>query len=49
MVCLTIRGDLESINAVEYKINKQIPVIILKGSGGAADLISIAFEEMAEK
>ena len=49
MVCLMIRGDLKSIDSIELKIRKQIPVIILKGSGAAADIISFAFEELSEK
>lgn len=49
MVCLMIRGDLNSLSEIEYKIRKEIPVIVFKGSGGVADIISFAFEEMAEK
>lgn len=48
MVCLVIRGDLKSIDAIEYKIRKQIPVIILKGSGAVSDIISFAYEELSE-
>ena len=48
MVCLVIRGDLKSIDTIEYKINKQIPVIILKGSGAVADIISFAYDETTE-
>ena len=33
MVALVIRGDLSCIDAIELKIRKEIPVIILKGSG----------------
>jgi hypothetical protein len=49
MVCLMIRGDLNSIDAIESKIRKEIPVIILKGSGAAADIIAFAAEELSEK
>ena len=49
MVCLVIRGDLSSIEAIEFKMRKEIPVVILKGSGAAADIISFAHEELAEK
>ncbi len=49
MVCLAIRGDLNSIDSIEFKIRKEIPVIIMKGSGGVADIIAFAFEEMCEK
>jgi hypothetical protein len=49
MVCLVIRGDMSSIEAIESKIQKEIPVIILKGSGAASDIIAFAFEELSEK
>lgn len=49
MVCLVIRGDLNSIESIEFKVKKEIPVVILKGSGGASDIISFAIEEMADK
>ena len=49
MVSLTICGDLNSIDAIESKIKKEIPVVVLKGSGGASDIIAFAFEEMSKK
>ena len=49
IVSLAIRGDLNSIDAIEYKIKKEIPVVVLKGSGGAAEIIAFAFEEISEK
>jgi hypothetical protein len=49
MVCLAIRGDLNSIDSIEFKIRKEIPVIIMKGSGGVTDIIAFAFEELCEK
>ena len=49
MVCLAIRGDLRSIEAIELKIRKEIPVMILKGSGAVCDIIAFAFDELAEK
>jgi hypothetical protein len=33
MVALVIRGDLPCIDSIELAIKKEIPVIILKGSG----------------
>ena len=33
IVSLIICGDLSSIDSVQYKINKEIPVEVLKGSG----------------
>lgn len=49
MVCLMLRGDLSSIDAVEFKIRREIPVIVFKGSGGASDIISFAYDEYDEK
>ena len=49
MVGLVIRGDLSSIDAIDFKIKRETPVIILKGSGAAADIISFAYEELSEK
>jgi hypothetical protein len=49
IVSLIIRGDLSSIDAVEHKIIKEIPVIVIKGSGGVSDIIAFAFEEISEK
>lgn len=49
MVCLAIRGDLKSIEAIEMKIRKEIPVMILKGSGAVCDIIAFAYEEISEK
>ncbi len=48
MVCLMIRGDLNSIDVIDAKIRKEIPVVILKGTGAAADIISFAYTEMNE-
>ena len=49
IVSLTICGDLNSIDAVESKIKKEVPVVVLKGSGGASDIIAFAFEEMSKE
>lgn len=49
MVCLAIRGDLKSIEAIEMKIRKETPVMILKGSGSVCDIIAFACEEIYEK
>ena len=49
IVSMTICGDLKSIDAVEFKLENEILVIIFKGSGGVADIISFAFEELNEK
>lgn len=49
MVCLVIRGDLNSIDAIDSKIQREIPVIILKGSGAVSDIIAFASYELNEK
>lgn len=49
MVCLVIRGDLNSIDAIDSKIQREIPVIILKGSGAVSDIIAFANDELNEK
>jgi hypothetical protein len=49
IVSIRICGDLKSTDAIEFKLENDIPVIIFKGSGGAADIISYAFEELDEK
>lgn len=49
MVCLMIRGDLSNIEIIESKIRKEIPVVVLNGSGAVSDIISFAFNEMSEK
>ena len=49
MVCLMIRGDLSNIEVIESKIKKEIPVVVLNGSGAVADIIAFAYNEMNEK
>lgn len=39
MVALVIRGDLSCIDSIELKIKKEIPVIILKGSGAVKKIL----------
>ncbi|CAF0859038.1 unnamed protein product [Brachionus calyciflorus] len=48
VVCLVIRGDLKSIDVIESKIRKEIPVMILKGTGAVSDIIAFAYEELNE-
>ena len=49
MVGLVIRGDLKSIEAIEFKIKRQVPVVLLKGTGAVADIIAFAYEEINDK
>jgi hypothetical protein len=46
MVCLAIRGDLNSIDSIDFKIRKEIPVVIIKGLGGVADIIAFAYDQI---
>ena len=48
-MCLAIRGDISSIDAIEFKVKRDIPVVILNGSGGVSDIIAFAVDEMSEK
>lgn len=49
MVCIFVRGTPGTIELLHEKIEQEVPVLIFKGSGSAADLISFAFEEVNNK
>ncbi|CAF2382637.1 unnamed protein product [Rotaria sp. Silwood2] len=49
MVCTLVRGMPGTIELVYRKIQQEIPVIILKGTGSAADIITFAYEEISAK
>ncbi|CAF0774571.1 unnamed protein product [Rotaria sordida] len=49
MVCTLVRGTPGTIELVHRKIEQEIPTLILKGTGSAADLISFAYEEINAK
>ena len=49
MVCTLIRGTLGTIEILYKKIQQEIPVVILKGTGSAADIIAFAYEEISAK
>lgn len=44
-----VRGTPGTIELLYQKIKKEVPVVILKGTGSAADLIAYAYEEMNSK
>ncbi len=49
MVCTLVRGTPGTIELLYRKIQQEIPVVILKGTGSAADIIAFASEEMNAK
>ncbi len=49
MVCTLVRGTLGTIELLYRKIQQDIPSVILKGTGSAADIIAFAYEEMSAK
>ncbi|CAF4965237.1 unnamed protein product, partial [Rotaria sp. Silwood1] len=49
MVCTLVRGTLGTIKLLHKKIHEEIPVVILRGTGSAADIIAFAYEEIHAK
>jgi hypothetical protein len=49
MICTLIRGTPGTIELLYRKIQQEVPVIVLKGSGSAADILSFAYEEISAK
>ncbi len=49
MVCTLVRGTPGTIELLYRKIQQEIPVVILKGTGSAADIIAFAYEEINAK
>ncbi|CAF0787906.1 unnamed protein product [Didymodactylos carnosus] len=49
VVCTLVRGTPGTIDFLYQKINQEIPCVILKGTGSAADIISFAYEEISAK
>jgi hypothetical protein len=47
MVCTFVRGTLGTIELLYRKIQQEIPAVILKETGSAADIIAFAYEEMS--
>lgn len=49
MVCTLVRGTPGTIEFLYKKIQQEVPVLILKGTGSAADMIAFAYEEINTK
>ncbi|CAF1426031.1 unnamed protein product, partial [Rotaria sordida] len=49
MVCTLVHGTIQTIELVYQKIREEIPIVVLKGTGSAADLIAFAYEEINTK
>ncbi|CAF1217287.1 unnamed protein product [Rotaria sordida] len=49
MVCILVRGKPGTIECAYRKIQNEVPIIVLKGTGLAADIISFAYEEICAK
>ncbi len=49
MVCTLVRGTPGTIELLYRKIKQEIPIVILKGTGKAADIIAFAYEEISAK
>ena len=49
MVCTLVHGTPETIELVYKKIQQEIPIVVFKGTGLAADLIAFAYEEINTK
>lgn len=49
VVGLLVQGSPRGVDHVLTYLNNKMPVVILKGSGGVADLLAYAFEELVER
>jgi type III secretion system FlhB-like substrate exporter len=49
MVCTVVRGTPGTIELLYQKMQQEIPAVILKGTGSAADIITFAYEEISAK
>ena len=49
MVCTLVRGTPGTIELLYQKIQQEVPCVILKGTGSAADIIAFAYEEISAK
>eukprot|EP00058_Branchiostoma_floridae_P014792 XP_002600280.1 hypothetical protein BRAFLDRAFT_118277 [Branchiostoma floridae] len=48
VVCVLVQGGPASIQYVQGCVQQETPVLLLKGSGKAADLLAFAYEEIKE-
>ncbi|CAF1275673.1 unnamed protein product [Adineta ricciae] len=49
MVCTLVRGTPGTIELLYQKIQQEVPCVVLKGTGSAADIIAFAYEEISAK
>ncbi|KAL3880135.1 hypothetical protein ACJMK2_032401 [Sinanodonta woodiana] len=49
VVGMLVQGSPRCVEQVLYYLQNQMPVLILKGSGGLSDLIAFAYEELLER
>ena len=49
VVGLLVQGTPCNMDHVLYYLTNKMPVLVLKGSGGLADMIAYAYEEIQEK
>ena len=49
VIGLFVQGSPPCIDNVLFYLNNKMPVVVLKGSGGTADLLAYAYEEMQER
>jgi hypothetical protein len=49
MVCTLVRGTPGTIELLYQKIQQEVPAVVLKGTGSAADIIAFAYEEISAK
>ena len=49
MVSILTQGTPGTIELLRKKIQQDIPAVILKGTGAAADIIAFAYEEITAK
>ena len=49
VVGLLVQGSYRNIDHILYYLQNKMPIVVLKGSGGIADVITYAYEEMLER
>ncbi len=49
MVCILVRGTLGTIETLYQKLQQDVPVVILKGTGSAADIIAFVYDEISAR
>ncbi|XP_052285259.1 transient receptor potential cation channel subfamily M member-like 2 isoform X2 [Dreissena polymorpha] len=49
VVGLLVQGAPSNVDHILYYLQNKMPIVVLKGSGGIADIIGYAYEELQEK